>query len=144
MIKNTKDVENHRVVGMIVGPSGVGKTSLARTLKGRTLIGSAESGLLSLKGADIDFHLSWFAILIKLNIRYHLIERKHVPCLNQDVIPVERHAFRGYLAMLKRSLFNFLAFSSDVESFSLLFFRQLALRAKFQLFIFLHFFIYLS
>lgn len=55
MIKNTKDVENHRVVGMIVGPSGIGKTSLAGTLKGRTLIASAESGLLSLKGLDIDY-----------------------------------------------------------------------------------------
>jgi hypothetical protein len=97
-----------------------------------------------MKGADVDFHLPGLALLIKLNIRYHLIERKHIPRLNQDIVPVERHAFRDCLAMLKRSLFNFLAFSSDVESFSLLFFRQLALRAKFQLFIFLHFFIYLS
>lgn len=55
MIKNTKNVENHRVVGMIVGPSGIGKTSLAATLKGKTLVASAESGLFCLKGLDIDY-----------------------------------------------------------------------------------------
>jgi phage nucleotide-binding protein len=55
MIKNTKDMTNHRVVGMIVGPSGIGKTSLADTLNGKTLIASAESGLLCLAGKDHDY-----------------------------------------------------------------------------------------
>src|SRR5574337_1341070 len=55
MIKNTKDIKNHRVVGMIVGPSGIGKTSLADTLEGKTLIASAESGLLCLAGKDHDY-----------------------------------------------------------------------------------------
>jgi phage nucleotide-binding protein len=55
MIKNTKDIANHRVVGMIVGTSGIGKTVLVSTLSGKTLIASAESGLLCLAGKDIDY-----------------------------------------------------------------------------------------
>lgn len=55
MIKNTKDMKNHRVVALIVGPSGIGKTSLVDTLEGKTLIASAESGLLSLAGKDHDY-----------------------------------------------------------------------------------------
>lgn len=55
MIKNTKDMKNHRVVALIVGPSGIGKTSLADTLDGKTLIASAESGLLCLAGKDHDY-----------------------------------------------------------------------------------------
>lgn len=49
MIKSLDDVTTNRVVGLIVGPSAIGKTSLFGTLEGRTLIASAESGLLSLK-----------------------------------------------------------------------------------------------
>lgn len=50
MIKSLSDYfEETRVVGMVVGPSGIGKTSLAGTLEGKTLIASAESGLLCLK-----------------------------------------------------------------------------------------------
>jgi energy-coupling factor transporter ATP-binding protein EcfA2 len=49
MIKSLSYNSSDRVVGMIVGPSGVGKTFLASTLEGRTLIASAESGLLCLK-----------------------------------------------------------------------------------------------
>ena len=49
MIKSLDDVNNNRVVGLIVGPSAIGKTSLFGTLDGNTLIASAESGLLSLK-----------------------------------------------------------------------------------------------
>jgi phage nucleotide-binding protein len=54
-IKKTNNKENHRVVAMIYGESGVGKTTLASTLKGKTLILSAESGLLSLKDFEIDY-----------------------------------------------------------------------------------------
>lgn len=49
MIKSLDGVSTNRVVGMVVGPSGVGKTFLAGTLDGNTLIASAESGLLCLK-----------------------------------------------------------------------------------------------
>ena len=48
MIKSLADQLSPRVVGMIVGPSGIGKTTLAGTLPGMTLIASAESGLLCL------------------------------------------------------------------------------------------------
>ena len=49
MIKTLDDVSTNRVMAMIVGRSGIGKTFLAGTLEGNTLIGSAESGLLCLK-----------------------------------------------------------------------------------------------
>ena len=54
--KTTKNVSSERFVSLVVGPSGIGKTSLARTLPEpheRTLIISAESGLLCLSGTDI-------------------------------------------------------------------------------------------
>lgn len=54
-IKNTKDTIGKRVTAFIYGPSGIGKTTLASTLEGRTLIVSAESGLLSLAGKSIDY-----------------------------------------------------------------------------------------
>lgn len=47
-IKKLDSIENNRIVGLIVGESGIGKTSLAGTLEGKTLIASAESGLLCL------------------------------------------------------------------------------------------------
>lgn len=54
-ILNTKNIDAHYIKGLINGLSGAGKTKLAHTLKGKTLIVSAESGLLSLKDYDIDF-----------------------------------------------------------------------------------------
>jgi len=54
-LKSTKDVASERVVALIVGPSGIGKTSLAKTLPEKeTLIVSAESGLLCLTGTSYD------------------------------------------------------------------------------------------
>lgn len=54
-IKSTKNVSSERFVSLIVGPSGIGKTSLVKTLpepQEATLIISAESGLLCLQGTD--------------------------------------------------------------------------------------------
>lgn len=54
-ISNTSEISCKRVNAIIIGDSGVGKTSLAKTLPDeKTLIISAESGLLSLKGTKID------------------------------------------------------------------------------------------
>lgn len=54
-ISNTSEISCKRVNAIIIGDSGVGKTSLAKTLpEEKTLIISAESGLLSLKGTKID------------------------------------------------------------------------------------------
>lgn len=54
-ITKTNEVENHHIFALIVGASGVGKTSLAKTLPhNETLIISAESGLLSIQDASID------------------------------------------------------------------------------------------
>lgn len=54
--KSTKDVSSERFYGLVVGESGIGKTSLVKTLPTpmeRVLIISAESGLLCLSGTDI-------------------------------------------------------------------------------------------
>lgn len=54
-ITNTKEAASFRLGSLIVGPSGVGKTSLAATLPHKdTVILSAEAGLLCLQGTDID------------------------------------------------------------------------------------------
>jgi ABC-type oligopeptide transport system ATPase subunit len=55
-IESTKNLANERFVALVVGESGIGKTSLAKTLPDhkRVLIVSAESGLLCLQGTDID------------------------------------------------------------------------------------------
>jgi hypothetical protein len=51
--KSTKEVSSSRFVALIVGSSGIGKTSQVRFLpEDRTLIISAEAGLLCLKGTD--------------------------------------------------------------------------------------------
>jgi hypothetical protein len=59
IFKSTKELSNKRVAGLIVGESGVGKTSLAKTFElphDNVLIISAESGLLCLQGTDIPVH----------------------------------------------------------------------------------------
>ena len=54
-ITNTKDVTTNRFIGLIVGRSGCGKTYQCRYLdEDTTLILSAESGLLCLKGTKFD------------------------------------------------------------------------------------------
>jgi hypothetical protein len=55
-IQSTKDLSNERFVALVVGESGIGKTSLAKTLPDhrKVLIVSAESGLLCLQGTEID------------------------------------------------------------------------------------------
>jgi phage nucleotide-binding protein len=56
-IKKTGDIATKRFVALIVGPSGIGKTSLVRTLpepEDKILIISAESGLACLDGTSID------------------------------------------------------------------------------------------
>lgn len=51
--KSTKEVSSSRFVALIVGASGLGKTSQVRFLpEDRTLIISAEAGLLCLKGTN--------------------------------------------------------------------------------------------
>jgi phage nucleotide-binding protein len=53
--KSLKDAIDARAPKLLVyGGSGVGKTTLIASLPGKLLILSAESGLLSLSGADID------------------------------------------------------------------------------------------
>ena len=54
-VSNTSDVSMHHIFMLIVGASGVGKTTLAGTLNPEnTVIVSAESGLLSLRSKNIE------------------------------------------------------------------------------------------
>jgi len=56
LIKNTKDMHLQKVKAVVYGISGVGKTSLAKTLPhDRTFVVNAESGLLSLQDTTIDY-----------------------------------------------------------------------------------------
>ena len=53
--RSLKDaIESRATKYLVYGGSGVGKTTLIASLPGKILILSAESGLLSLSGADID------------------------------------------------------------------------------------------
>jgi phage nucleotide-binding protein len=56
-IKKTGDIATKRFTALIVGPSGIGKTSLVKTLpdpESKILLVSAESGLACLDGTSID------------------------------------------------------------------------------------------
>ena len=53
-ITNTKDIAAKHIKVLVHGPAGAGKTRLCATTGGKPLIISAESGLLSLKGFDLD------------------------------------------------------------------------------------------
>lgn len=57
LIKSTKEYDAHFLKGLIFGPAGHGKTTTAKTLypEFKTLVVSAESGLLPLAGSPIDF-----------------------------------------------------------------------------------------
>jgi len=54
-IKSTQDITASKINCLIYAPSGFGKTTLAGTLEGKTIIVSLESGLLSLKSKKIDY-----------------------------------------------------------------------------------------
>lgn len=54
-IQNTKNVSTKNVKILVHGPAKSGKTRLCATTGGKALIISAEAGLLSLQGHDIDF-----------------------------------------------------------------------------------------
>ena len=53
-IKNTRDAHTDGVKILLFGASGLGKTTMLGTLSGKTLILSAESGLLVLRDKDVD------------------------------------------------------------------------------------------
>lgn len=53
-INNTKDASSHGIKLLVYGTAGAGKTRLSASMPGKTIILSAESGLLSLRGFDID------------------------------------------------------------------------------------------
>lgn len=54
-VKNTKDEASQYVKVLVHGPSGSGKTRLCATTGGVPIILSAEAGLLSIRGENIDF-----------------------------------------------------------------------------------------
>lgn len=54
-VQNTKQIGEAKLKALIGGYSGSGKTTLAGTVDGSCLVISAESGLLSIAGKDVDF-----------------------------------------------------------------------------------------
>jgi phage nucleotide-binding protein len=54
-IKSCNDSSSSKLTIVINGKSGVGKTSLAKTIEAPVLLISAESGVLSLKGSKVDY-----------------------------------------------------------------------------------------
>jgi phage nucleotide-binding protein len=54
-IQSTKDIQPTTLTILVYGQAGAGKTTLASTLEGKTLVVSAESGLLSLKDFTVDY-----------------------------------------------------------------------------------------
>lgn len=54
LIQSTKNYASERLKMLVYGAPGVGKTFLAHTIGEPTIVISAEGGLLSLKGQDID------------------------------------------------------------------------------------------
>lgn len=53
-LTNTRDAAGNGIKMLVYGGAGVGKTTLIKTCPGKPLILSAEAGLLSLAGEDID------------------------------------------------------------------------------------------
>lgn len=54
-IKNTNDIVATKITALIVGESGAGKTTLAKTLPPKTIVISLEGGMLSLQGCNVDY-----------------------------------------------------------------------------------------
>lgn len=54
-VKKTNQIENHFIKAVIYGESKSGKTTLAGTLNGPTVVISGESGLLTLNDKDLDY-----------------------------------------------------------------------------------------
>lgn len=56
-IKSSKDIKKDEKIHVAIwGPSGSGKTKMIETLPGKTLVGNADKGLLTLKGSEnIDY-----------------------------------------------------------------------------------------
>ena len=54
-IKKTNDVTASHIKVLVHGPAGAGKTRLCATTGGKTVILAAESGLLSLQDAEVDY-----------------------------------------------------------------------------------------
>lgn len=54
-VKSAMDVTATAIKTIVWGPSGAGKTRLGSTMPGKVLFISAESGLLSIRGRDIDY-----------------------------------------------------------------------------------------
>ena len=57
MFTTTNEInKDSRIVTIVYGQPKIGKTTLARTLPGKSLIINLENGLLSLKGSNIDVY----------------------------------------------------------------------------------------
>jgi len=96
-IIKTNEIENHHIFALIVGSSGIGKTSLVKTLPhDETIILSLESGLLSVKDASID--------AVEISSYDDLVETiKHIKTNCADKY---KHIYIDSLTELSESLFS--------------------------------------
>ena len=111
-IIKTNEVKNHHIFALIVGSSGIGKTSLVKTLPhDETIIISLESGLLSVKDASID--------AVEINSYEELV--KTISYIKDNCADKYKHIYIDSLTELSESLFSELSikYPEKKDSFAL-------------------------
>ncbi len=119
LITSTKNANIDRVKMLIVGPSGAGKTTLASTIKEKTLFVGAESGDLVLKDHDIDkidLTKDDKGELLPAHLRYRQINEVYRYLLSKDSIEKYKWIFVDSLTEIAQILVDALKVDPDYSS----------------------------